>query len=311
MKPNLATPIIAIIVTAIVVTLNEPSASVAQVTNQTASREEPTYTFASTHPTPLSVRSAFQDRSLALLAWVAVLAFVTAAVLQTAKELLGIRGFFNKWRVKKWIRARAWETNFPDRDVWKQFSDASEPLSASQTFNSALRQFEQLSSASRARFFRLPPIYELSPEQLCGQIASGAEVAVAAPYEFRELFQVLTAGPDKSHKNAVAAYLALAATKSKSSLVEPDAKRYAELRGRVMTYVQRSLDTLQIELGSYWRKTMLLSCFAVGIGLSWTGLPLLIRASDPDLRIFCGVAAGMLAPVARDMMAAVQGLRRA
>src|SRR5205807_379390 len=130
------------------------------------------------------------------------------------------------WRVRKWIHARAWKTNFPHPDVWKQFSDASEPLSAEQTFNSALKQFEQLSSASRARFFGPPPIYELSPEQLCGQIASSAEVAV-------------------------------------------------------------------------------------GIGLSWLGLPLLIRASDPALRIFCGVAAGMLAPVARDMMAAVQGLRRA
>jgi hypothetical protein len=79
--------------------------------------------------------------------------------------------------------------------------------------------------------------------------------------------------------------------------------------------VQRAIDALQLSVSADWQVHLQQTALALSVLLAWLGTRSApsISASGPDQEIlfvvFTGILAGFLAPVSRDLIAALQNLR--
>jgi len=94
---------------------------------------------------------------------------------------------------------------------------------------------------------------------------------------------------------------------------EKRAQADVDARARVMHYVQRAIDGLQISASYRWKLYLQIASFAtsfvitvLAVGVHAGGAP---GAKDVPGIVLVGIVGGFLAPVARDLLAALQKLR--
>ncbi len=183
---------------------------------------------------------------------------LTMTLIQTCRTLIPVRGLFHR-RALKQMLAQPYNENPKD---WPfPFLETADP---SKLGDEALGEFEQ-SSGPTPLFPSVPLLYDLSIEQLCGQLTVAAESALDQPTEFRHLLLGLVGS---GGKRDVQPLLFSAA----SSLEQGQA------RGTLSRIIQRRLDKFQIEAGGEWRLRLRSVAVAVCIIFSW----LITLARLPD-----------------------------
>lgn len=234
---------------------------------------------------------------------------LSMALIQTAKNMLPLRRWFQRSRVEHWLRDRASRFNN---------TKPAHPLDLS----AAKKDLVHLATAGDSDAF-----YDLPIEQLCGQLNSSTQVILDYPALHWDLLCCLAseANPqdltalDSSDKAKVDARKALF-RKPAAELVNTERDQldeYVAARNRVSHQIQRAVDSLQISVGFRWKFWMQLASIllsaVVGVAAVIIGTHH-FRANlsfehKLGLIVLTAVLSGFLAPVARDLVAAIEQMR--
>ena len=219
------------------------------------------------------------------------------AILQLIKDLTPIRRGYQRQWLRKWIAQHA--------------SDFNNTLKAAAIRSDALPQ----AAPAQAEFLLIElatggddrAFYELAIEQMVAQMNAAVQITLDYPAKYRELLVVLSEGADISDVAAVVNQ----SPEGKTRKATPT-KDYLEARTRVGHRIQRNLDAVQIALGSRWQFWMQTMAVILSILVLEAGV-LMVVGPNPSamlLAVPVGVLGGYLAPVARDLVAALQTLRK-
>lgn len=233
------------------------------------------------------------------------IAALSMAILQTAKNILPLRRWFQSNRVDRWLAARS-----------RTGSAASAPaaIDAAQ----AKADLVRLTTAGEAS-----TLFALPIEQLCGQINAASQIILDYPDRHWDLLCCLA---NQSHPKDLATIhppdpatqLSRRALLRKPAvtLTEDEHNQVDELvaaRNRVSHHVQRSVDALQISLGFRWKFWMQLVAILLSAGLAVLALVVagypLSSARAVGFVILAAAFSGVFAAVARDLIAAIEQLR--
>jgi hypothetical protein len=269
------------------------------------------------HSLEESIQTALHDPSK--IGWlIALVGLTTAAAVDFAKDMLGMRRFFNRWAVRSWIRRRIYRIR---RDVVEVTNPYRIRTFGELRSGEAVEEFENLAGADDGK--RYPLFYALPVENVCGQLAAAGEVAIGSPEIYVNSFSILVGVGHAFSPYEIQEYLKLCSTRAGRRPIDDfearkfsdeDRERYGNLRSRFMVQAQRSLDNLQVDLSRKWRIALvLLSIYASLIFSLWV-VKVNERAINYDahLSMYLFVAAGgvAVAPLAHDLMRAVRSFRR-
>jgi hypothetical protein len=237
------------------------------------------------------------------------------ALIQGLRALLPLRGVFHRVTLERWI------------------DDATSERSPSlgrrrRIFRGVTRLARGHVSADRYALLDLPI------EQLCGQIAAGADRLLDAPFAatletsgsqrrpatVKEVLTALAAGGEKD----IDAYLKLAGkmvlgttmteasddSESKrapdsASAIPDSAQDYLRLRTSISQRIQRNIDGLQISTTFWWRRVVRSLAFTVCgvLGLS-------LFNGRITYTVMCAIVGGFVATASRDLIAVIEKARR-
>jgi hypothetical protein len=268
------------------------------------------------------------DHAYKFLAAIAAVGTLSMAVIQTIKDMLPVRNWFQRFFVRRWLRNKAKLAS----KQWKAWMEGAGRAWFAQEQNRAegigggpsAEQFSREPSAERAEedLIKLATdgdgkaLYELQIEQLCGQLNAAAQVALDRPRDHSDLMRCLASLADPVDVARVM-FPPLEAKLARTQLDAAGQQRYdsfVDARTRVTHQVQRAIDALQINAGFRWKfylqlASILLSGIFAGSGVAW-----FLHNRDLWDRISAalvvGILGGFLAPVARDLVASVQQLRK-
>jgi hypothetical protein len=204
---------------------------------------------------------------------------LTMAILQIIKELTPLRRWFQRNWLRRWIRERGGN-------------------------ETALTQLVELATGGDANAF-----FDLAAEQLVAQISAAGQVVLDYPEPHAELLKVLAAGAE------VDAMMAVRMRSTDDTFSDADRRILIEARSRIGTRIQRNLDGLQIALSGRWRwwmqsASVVLTAILVELAIFTASDSKQLTVGAMLLALPFGLAGGYLAPVTRDLVAALQSLRK-
>lgn len=207
---------------------------------------------------------------------------IAMAMLQLVKELTPIRRAYQRHWMRAWIKAHA---------------KSASPLKAETLLI-------ELSTGGAEKAF-----YELTIEQLVGQMNAAVQITLDYPKKYSDLLFVLAEGADpKDIHSMVSKSPEGSRTKSGPS------NEYLEARTRVGHRIQRNLDAIQIALGSRWKFWMQIIAVTLSTllieGATIAANSGSVRMGAVLLALPIGILGGYFAPVTRDLVAALQTLRK-
>lgn len=253
------------------------------------------------------------DRALAYLIAIGAIGTLSMAVIQTGKDITPARIWFQQHFLKKWLQRKAatflrhLDEN-PDAAAGTSFAEPSERQKMILT-----QTPERLAAFAEATLVRLSTggdrraFYDLTIEQLCGQANAAVQAAVDYPEKNAGLIFCLGAAADPRD-------LLLFTGPAPDEALRKQAQ--VDARARVSHAIQRALDALQIAAGFRWKLYMQAASFLLSYLFTIIGLSLFQNTSETTswkhlgMFIFVGLAAGFLAPVARDLVATLQRARK-
>ena len=225
------------------------------------------------------------------LASSAGLGVVSMAVVQLLKDLSPIRTFWQR----RWIEAVV------DEQARKTKVDGAQNV---------LPDLINLATAGNAR-----ALYGLPINQLAGQLNAAAGVVLDSPPRHPNLFRVMAAGADADDLATLLAPPPQARTSSDASPGDKETvTRFVDARNRVAHQVQRNLDALQIAMTFRWQLYLQLLSIAVSGAIAAVSAVALFPALKDRAEgwvgvVVMGILGGFFSTVARDLVAALRGLR--
>jgi len=248
---------------------------------------------------PKAIQEAVQTVAGGAFSFATALAAVgvlSMALLQTAKDIFPLRRWFQAAWIGAWLRDQA--TKAPPIPGAAVNADKAE--------GDLVRL---ATSGDRSALFDLPI------EQVTGQMNAAGRIVLDFPWEHDHLFRCLAAQANaddvrkliESRPPAQGPRPQLSA-EEKSALIDA--------RNRVTNQVQRSLDGLQISAGFRWKLYLQVASIVLSGLIVWAGLMLFVRepievfVRHLPLYIATAIVGGFLAPVARDLVAALESLRK-
>lgn len=231
---------------------------------------------------------AVARNALPFLIAIGAIGTLSMAVIQSVKEILPARAWFHRWFLRRWLKEKA-----------DAFAAAGHTAAPSVT--AAHNDLVRLATAGDDE-----ALHDLPIEQLCGQAQAAAQVVLDYPERHADLLKCLAAQADPEDITALLAGLDKDGRRSPAQV---------EARTRVQHQIQRALDGLQIAAGYSWSTRLQLVSFALSFALTATGLILysageIFSATSFFKIMLVGLAGGFLAPVARDLIAALEKLRK-
>jgi len=233
-----------------------------------------------------AIESFASGHALTFVLSLAAVGTISMALIQVVKELAPVR----RWYQKRWVTA--WLT----RQIAK-----AEPVEADvQAVSPELVRdaLVELATGGDER-----AMFDLAADQMVAQMNAAAQMALDYPQIYAPLLTALSAGASRDDLKRILMLPKLDDEPSRHP-------SFNDARTRVGHRLQRNLDGLMIALGNDWRWWMhfcaigltilLVEAVAIGYGLS---------ASQLLLAAFIGLIGGYLAPIARDLVAALQSLR--
>lgn len=223
---------------------------------------------------------------------------IAMAMLQLVKDLTPLRRWYQRRWLRKWFSAHA--DDFNDARKGADADKKTLPVVSEEKAEALL-----VNLATGGDDFAF---YELASEQMVAQMNAAAQITLDYPKKYCDLLVVLSEGADVDDVATVVSQ-SPEGLKSRKASSSPD---YLEARTRVGHRIQRNLDAVQISLGSQWRFWMQSTAIVLSIVLLEIGV---VLASGPRmgtmlLAIPVGILGGYLAPVARDLVSALQTLRK-
>ncbi len=250
--------------------------------------------------------------------WILILAVPLAgigalsmALIQTAKNMLPLRRWFQRNRVESWLAKRASAFNASAAAT----AGSSAPVNVAQ----AESDLVHLATAGDAG-----ALYDLPIEQLCGQINASTQVVLDYPSLHWNLLRCLASEarpqdfaiinpPDPAARKLLLRKPAVSLTDAEHNQVDD----YVAARNRVSHQIQRAVDALQISVSFRWKFWMQLASILLSAALGVATLLIgnayfdmhLTPSKEFTLIILTAILSGFLAPVARDLVAALEQIR--
>lgn len=228
--------------------------------------------------------AAIDEHSFALLVALSGVGIVTMALLQLFKDLLPTR----RWYQQQWFHA------------WFVECGATQGLGESKA-RQALNSLVDLATAGNAK-----ALFELPVEQFTGQLNAAVQAMLDYPDRYEPLLRILAQRVDPKDIRVLAKPRPAAAAAL---------EQYLQCRNRVAQQIQRTLDAVQISMGSRWRTMLHWLSFGVSATVIFVALTLYGRGTGfwtserLGYAFVVAVLGGFIAPVARDLVAAIQNLR--
>jgi hypothetical protein len=226
----------------------------------------------------------------------AAVGLVSMAIIQTVKDMFPTRRWFQGWRVSAWLRDQATKApSIPGGSPTSQVAEDDLVMLAT--------------SGDRAALFNLPI------EQVSGLMNAASQIVLDFPPDHRDLLMCLAAQARPGDLELLLTQ-GPSAARPRSTMTEPERGQFVDARNRVTHQVQRSLDGLQISVGFRWKWIIQMLSIVVSAMLVWIGLAVFADERIGSnvhyflLYLLAGILGGFLAPVARDLVAALQQLRK-
>jgi hypothetical protein len=226
----------------------------------------------------------------------AAVGLVSMAIIQTVKDMLPTRRWFQDWRVRTWLRDQAAKApSIPGGPPIQKVAEDDLVTLAT--------------SGDRAALFDLPI------EQVSGLMNAASQIVLDFPPDHRDLLLCLAAQARPEDLELLLTQ-GPSATRPRATLGELERVQFVDARNRVTHQLQRSLDGLQISVGFRWKWIIQMLSIVVSAVLVWTGLALFAGDRVGSnfhyflLYLLAGLLGGFLAPVARDLVAALQQFRK-
>jgi hypothetical protein len=252
---------------------------------------------------------------------IAAVGVLSMAVLQTLKDMFPLRNWFQEFYLQRWLQRKSREAGqrwaewisaqgvaWFQAEAEKTSPPATPGIVAGPDWKVAETDLFKLATDGDR-----DALYDLPIEQLCGQVNSAAQMVLDRPGEHPDLFLTLASVADPPDLARV--MFPPREAKAARSLQEGEAQTrhdaYIDARTRVTHQIQRAIDALQITAGFRWKFTMqfaaiVLSGIFAGLGMwiFWKGSHVFLSS------LIVAVLGGFLAPVARDLVATLEQLRK-
>jgi hypothetical protein len=222
---------------------------------------------------------------------------LTMAILQTLKDLTPVRRWFQRTWLHAWLRDRAASFNAKRNGL---------PEAVAARAHATL--IELATGGAEEAF------YDLQTEQLVAQMNAAAQLALDYPSadHYYDLLCVVSEGADIADLALVHSVPSARAAVAADGTLPPG---YSDARTRISHRIQRNLDGLQIAMSDRWQWWLQLASIAISIVLIEIAI---FSAQPPGTPIFpsfalgllVGIVGGYLAPVTRDLVSALQNLRK-
>jgi hypothetical protein len=244
---------------------------------------------------------------------VAGLGVLTMAIIQTLKDITPIRRWYQAFQMRKWLVMHAKLADF-------NLHLDPDPLRAAK----AEEQIIVLATDGDHRSF-----YDLEADKLCGQLNAAVQLVLDYPHLYPECLECIAARttasdfeklmrrdvPDPLPPDAEA-QLSLKEQKERFDRRQS----FSDARKRVTHQIQRAIDAFQINTSFRWKWMLQIASFLLTFSFAVIAVRLTktVPKTDPPAPeavvsvwvTFANAAmAGFLAPVARDLFAAIQKLR--
>jgi hypothetical protein len=223
---------------------------------------------------------------------VSAIGVVSMAIIQTIKDTLPVRGWFQDYRVHQWLSEKGKATNadhqLAEQDLVRLATDGDRDA-----------------------------LYNLPIEQLSAQMNTAIQAALDKPKGHEPLVRCLASKVPPEDIDQVLSPPG-DAMQPRASLTPDQQKKfdaYVDARNRVTHQVQRALDGFQIAVGFRWKlylqsSSIVLSSILAFIAVQHYAAADLNWSKRIGAAIVVGILAGFLAPVARDLVASLQQLRK-
>jgi len=227
----------------------------------------------------------------------AIAGTLAMAILQLIKELTLIRrGYQRRW-LERWFRVRAEKFTVDAVNAGTNvILSAFLPLDS----RKAQSTLVELATGGEANAF-----YDLAVEQVVAQMNAAAQIALEYPDAYFPLLAVLSQGANIADVAKVVAH-------AEARTREPDPVAL-DARNRVGHRIQRNLDGIQIALGNRWKLWM--QSASITLTVLFVELAIVTNVTDFNFQtllvgVVLGIVGGYVAPVTRDVVAALQSLRK-
>jgi len=251
----------------------------------------------------------------------AAIGSLSMALIEVAKNQTPLRNWFQRMRLLKWLRS----------SLQKEYEGSRITLYVRRLRSryggdkqSRRKQDDRVSYVERdlillATSGDRAALYDLPIEGLCDQIRKVISVILDYPGRHPEFLRCLARGGDPQDIERIisAGQLEPAAPPNQSPEEQKQAYReFAAAKSRVLVQVRNSVDAIQTSIAFRWKfwlqwASMILSAIlgfaAIQAGLTQNPAP--ANKSPIWGSILIGILAGFLAPIARDVLAAIQNWR--
>jgi hypothetical protein len=250
---------------------------------------------------------------------VAGLGTLTMAILQAFKDITPVRRWFQRARMRSWLSEQAQlahdnghvPLNADQVDLEQKKLAQVNPTVRSMAVKAEGELLELATNGDSSAF------YDLEIEKLCGQWNAAIQIVIDYPGYAANLFGCMAARAseadcEKVRDPNIPPQLSPNA-ESQFDDVE-QARRigarqaFLDARIRVMHQIQRAVDSFQIATAFRWKWHFQVASFGVSFLLAMIA-ELVAGSSAYGAAIVSAAIAGFLAPVARDLLAAIQKLR--
>jgi hypothetical protein len=217
---------------------------------------------------------------------VLAIAAIATALVQLLKDLLPIRRRFQRRFLASWFSKRL---------------SARKATGQQQLLEAETDLIHLATGGDRSAF------YDLEPAQLCGQINSAAQLALAYPHRHPGLLRFLAPEADETDIQTIVQHAQLTPEQKQSASVDP----VLDARNRVTYHLQRSIDALQIAMTFRWKFCLQIVIYGICFVLAFVCLFAVKRSQYTVAEaIAVAIVAGFLSPVISDFAAAVNRWRK-
>jgi len=254
---------------------------------------------------------------------IAAVGSVSMAVIQAIKNQTPIRNWYQRFRIRRWLLAsirhnysRHWIVRAKHELYMRFKADPSQRQDERIQLGNAEGELIMLSTSGDSEAF-----YDLPIDDLCDQIRKIISVILDYPTFHENLLRLLARGASPADIDLLLGVREVDSTIATSYSKEDAANMFRQMtaaKSRVLSQVRCSVDAIQIAIGFRWKfwlqvASMILSivigavAFDLGAVQQPSGVSNWLKKYWDDLCF--GLLAGVLAPIARDLVAAVEKWR--
>ena len=226
--------------------------------------------------------------------------FAAMALIQLAKDLLPIRRWYQYYELwEGWFRPRL-------KPAAAEAAAAAKAAEAAEAAEAAKDPWERLLDLAGGGYDEA--LFALPAEELSGRLFSALDIVLAYPWKEEMLLRVFAQGAGKDDMELLLT----------EDPVARDEKRFeiADARHRVGELSRRSLDGVMLAIGARWRWCLRAASIAVSTLIILVVLVVAVHSEELPadrktlgLGVLLAVGGGFLAPIARDLVAALKRLR--